>query len=184
MESEITNLTVLLDEPSRGLHPREVDALFSALSELRDEGNTVIVVEHDLGIIEKADHIIEVGPGPGVNGGKIVAEGSPIEISASDTATGRWIREKKHKAQPRKRVPEKWMIIKGANENNLKAETVEIPLNCPRRSLWSIRKRKKHPHNRHNRTNTGSHTAHHQHSQGTTGTWSIPEPNRLHRNGH
>ncbi len=128
--SEITSLTVLLDEPSRGLHPREVDALFTALAELRDEGNTVIVVEHDLGLIGNADHIIEVGPGPGVRGGEIVAVGSPEDIKASDTATGRWIRDQKHAGKPRKRLPLKWMTITGAGENNLKAEPVKIPLNC------------------------------------------------------
>ncbi len=126
--SEITNLTVLLDEPSRGLHPREVNALFEALRELRDEGNTVIVVEHDLEIIEKADYIIDMGPGPGVLGGEIVAEGSPDEIMESDSVTGRWLREQGENAKPRNRKPEKWMTIKGARENNLKAENVKIPL--------------------------------------------------------
>ncbi len=126
--SELTNLTVLLDEPSRGLHPREVNALFDALAELRDEGNTVIVVEHDLELIEKADHIIDMGPGPGISGGKIVAEGSPEDIRKSESVTGKWLRNKHSKFISRNRKPKKWLIIKGARENNLKRETVEIPL--------------------------------------------------------
>jgi len=126
--SEITNLTVLLDEPSRGLHPREVNALFDALTMLRDEGNTVIVVEHDLEIIEKADHIIDMGPGPGVHGGLIVAEGTPEEIKKTDSVTGRWLRKQSGSEKPRNREPTKWMTIKGAHENNLKGELVKIPL--------------------------------------------------------
>ena len=126
--SEITSLTVLLDEPSRGLHLREVNALFDALSELRDNRNTVIVIEHDLEIIEKADHIIDMGPGPGAYGGKIVAEGTPEDIMRSDSVTGRWLKEPNRKTSSRKRRPEKWMIIKGARENNLKGESVTIPL--------------------------------------------------------
>jgi len=126
--SEITNLTVLLDEPSRGLHPREVNALFEALAELRDEGNTVIVVEHDLEIIEKADHIIDMGPGPGVMGGEIVAKGTPKEILESDSITGHWLRDPEKRTAPRGRKPEKWMTIEGARENNLKGESVKIPL--------------------------------------------------------
>ena len=126
--SEITNLTVLLDEPSRGLHPREVNALFDALAELRNEGNTVIVVEHDLEIIEQADHIIDMGPGPGAMGGEIVKEGSPDEIRKTDSVTGKWLRDPSEKAVPRNRKPRKWMTIQGARENNLKGDTVKIPL--------------------------------------------------------
>jgi excinuclease ABC subunit A len=127
--SEITNLTVLLDEPSRGLHPREVIALFDALADLSKKGNTVIVVEHDLEIIDRADHIIDMGPGPGAFGGEIVAEGSPDEMRETDTITGRWLREQFKKVTPRYRKPKKWMRIHGARENNLKGEDVKIPLN-------------------------------------------------------
>ena len=126
--SEITNLTVLLDEPSRGLHPREVNALFDALAMLRDEGNTIIVVEHDLEIIEKADHIIDMGPGPGVHGGLIVAEGTPEEIKKTNSATGRWMKKQTASVKPRNRNPREWMTIKGARENNLKGEMVKVPL--------------------------------------------------------
>jgi excinuclease ABC subunit A len=125
--SEITNLTILLDEPSRGLHPSEVNALFDVLGELRDEGNTVIIVEHDLEIIEKADHIIDMGPGPGILGGEIVAEGTIEEIKKANSITGRWLRYQE-KISSRRRKPRGWMKIIGARENNLKGETVEIPL--------------------------------------------------------
>ncbi|TFG07550.1 ATP-binding cassette domain-containing protein, partial [Candidatus Thorarchaeota archaeon] len=127
--SGLINLTVLLDEPCRGLHPQEVNALFEALAELRDEGNTVIVVEHDMEIIEKADNIIDMGPGPGIYGGNIVAEGTPDNIKASDSTTGKWLRKKVVKVNPGKRKPIKYMTIFGARENNLKGETVKIPLN-------------------------------------------------------
>ena len=75
--SGLTSLTVLLDEPTRGLHPREIEALLAALAELRGEGNTVIVVEHDLGFIRAADYLVDMGPGAGAAGGQIVARGTP-----------------------------------------------------------------------------------------------------------
>jgi excinuclease ABC subunit A len=128
--SEMNNLTIILDEPSRGLHPREVDALFEALSDLKKLGNTVIVVEHDLEIIDRADHIIDLGPGPGKKGGEIVAEGTPEEIKQTSSVTGKWLSKKIYQKSLRKKNPSCWMIIEGAEENNLKGETVRIPLNA------------------------------------------------------
>ena len=126
--SGLTSLTVLLDEPTRGLHPREVKALVEALKELRDEGNTVIVVEHDPGIIEEADHIIDIGPFAGTGGGRIAAQGTPREIAGKDTVTGAWLRgERRCTFRGHRRKPKKWIIIKGARENNLKNETIKIP---------------------------------------------------------
>jgi len=126
--SGLTSLTVLLDEPTRGLHPCEVKALVEALKELRDEGNTVIVVEHDPGVIEEADHIIDIGPFAGTGGGRIAAHGSPREIAGKDTITGAWLRrEKRCTFRGQRRKPGKWLIIKGARENNLKNETIKIP---------------------------------------------------------
>ena len=90
--SGLTSLTVLLDEPSRGMHPCELEALREVLEELRDEGNTVIVVEHDLLLIRAADHVIDLGPGAGVLGGEIVASGTPQDIARTDTFTGKWLR--------------------------------------------------------------------------------------------
>ncbi len=128
LASGLTSLTVLLDEPTRGLHPREVKALVGALKELRDEGNTVIVVEHDPGIIDEADHIIDIGPFAGVDGGRIAAQGTPQEIAGKDTVTGAWLRgERRCTFRGQRRKPGKWLIIKGARENNLKNETIKIP---------------------------------------------------------
>lgn len=124
--SGLTSLTVLLDEPTRGLHPREVNALFGALAELRDEGNTVILVEHDMEIIEKADHIIDMGPGAGVNGGTITAQGPPSSIIESGSVTGKWLRGRANEARE-PRTPSGWMTIKGAVENNLRGDPVRIP---------------------------------------------------------
>ncbi|MBN1682021.1 ATP-binding cassette domain-containing protein [Candidatus Bathyarchaeota archaeon] len=126
--SGLTSLTIILDEPSRGLHPSEVNALFDALKELCDEGNTVIIVEHDPEIIRKADHIIELGPGPGVAGGKIVAEGTPETIIKAGTVTGKWIQKNLIKISQKRRQPKGWMKIIGAKENNLKDIETRIPL--------------------------------------------------------
>ena len=127
--SGLTSLTVLLDEPSRGLHPSEVEALLGALKELRDEGNTVIVVEHDPVLIHAADHLIDLGPGPGVAGGKVVAEGTPEQVAQADTVTGAWLRGERqiNLARPR-REPRCWMTLRGARENNLRGEDVRLPL--------------------------------------------------------
>jgi excinuclease ABC subunit A len=127
--SGLTSLTVLLDEPTRGLHPCEVNALTGVLKELRDEGNTVLVVEHDLQLIREADHLIDVGPLAGTGGGTIVASGTPAEVAEQDTITGRWLRGKSGSDVRRnRRKPNKWLVIAGARENNLKGEPVEIPL--------------------------------------------------------
>jgi excinuclease ABC subunit A len=90
--SGLTSLTVLLDEPTRGLHPSEVAALVAALRALRDEGNTVIVVEHDLDVMAAADHLIDVGPGAGAAGGHVVAQGPPAVVRKADTVTAAWLR--------------------------------------------------------------------------------------------
>jgi excinuclease ABC subunit A len=127
--SGLTSLTVLLDEPSRGVHPSELEALLEALRELRDEGNTVIVVEHDLLLIRAADWIIDLGPGAGTAGGKIVANGTLQEIVEADTLTGKWLRgEQGEVPAGERRPPRSWLTIKGARANNLRGETVKIPL--------------------------------------------------------
>ena len=126
--SGLTSLTVLLDEPTRSLHPAEVDALLSALKTLRDVGNTVIVVEHDPQVMRNADHLIDMGPGAGQNGGQIVAMGTPEQVSRGDTYTGRWLRGER-RMQPRsRREPHAWLTIQGARSNNLKGERIDIPL--------------------------------------------------------
>lgn len=138
--SGLVGLTILVDEPSRGMHSVELEALLEALQELRDEGNTVIVVEHDLQIIREADHIIDLGPRAGALGGKLVAEGKPSDIIKSSTITGKWLQEDRRMKAAKKsgllrwmntiqrRQPKGWMIVKGARGNNLRGEEVKFPL--------------------------------------------------------
>ncbi|HEY95128.1 MAG TPA: ATP-binding cassette domain-containing protein [Dehalococcoidia bacterium] len=129
--SGLTSLTILLDEPSRGMHPQELEALTEALLALRETGNTVIVIEHDLQIIRAADHIIDMGPGAGVTGGEVVASGTPEEIASADTITGKWLRgtEKIEKHEGNADSDKnKRLTITGAHENNLHNIDVEIPL--------------------------------------------------------
>ena len=127
--SGLTSLTILLDEPTRGLHPREVAALIQSLRALRDEGNTVIVVEHDPVVIRAADHLIDVGPGAGQAGGLIVAQGSPEQVARADSLTGQWLRGERRAAVPRtRRTPPSWLIVRGARAHNLVGETIRLPL--------------------------------------------------------
>jgi excinuclease ABC subunit A len=127
--SGLTSLTVLMDEPSRGMHPSELEALLRALKQLRDEGNTVIVVEHDPLLIRAADHLIDMGPGPGVHGGQIVAQGTPEEVARRETVTAAWLRgERRLDGQDRRRSPNRWLEIRGARANNLCGGTVRFPL--------------------------------------------------------
>ena len=126
--SGLTSLTVLLDEPTRGLHPSEVDALVAVLGELCSEGNTVIVVEHDPEVIRAADHLVDMGPGAGVSGGQIVAQGTPEEVAAADTVTARWLRGERRLAIGPRRDPQDWMMVRGARANNLCGIDVQFPL--------------------------------------------------------
>jgi excinuclease ABC subunit A len=130
---EMSSLTVILDEPSRGMHPVEVDGLIGALKSLRDQGNTVIAIEHELDLIRAADFLVELGPGPGRHGGRVEFAGAPRAIGRS-TATGRWLREKpqtgigKDLESSVTRRPSAWAKVTGASGNNLRNITVEIPL--------------------------------------------------------
>ncbi len=127
--SGLTSLTVLVDEPTRGLHPSEVDRLLFALKHLRNEGNTVIVVEHDLQVISSADYIIDMGPGSGIQGGEIVAKGTPEDVVKKNTITAQWLRKEKSFNKPAtRRKPQGWIKLIGATENNLKGDPCEIPL--------------------------------------------------------
>jgi excinuclease ABC subunit A len=129
--SGLTSLTLLLDEPTRGLHPCEVDALIGALDGLRREGNTVIVVEHDPQVMRAADWVIDMGPGAGRLGGRVVAQGTPAEVTQADTLTGKWLRaplSPPGSSLLAQRTPQGWMTIRGARANNLKGETIRFPL--------------------------------------------------------
>jgi len=124
--SSLVDVMYIFDEPSVGLHPRDVHRLNELLGRLRDKGNTVIVVEHDPAVIEAADHIVDVGPGAGSGGGKIVFEGSYEKLLASGTLTGRHLKQ----ALPIKehvRKPSGKLRIKNARAKNLKNITVDIP---------------------------------------------------------
>ena len=121
----------VLDEPSIGLHQRDNDKLLDTLKRLRDVGNTLIVVEHDEDTMLEADYIVDIGPGAGVHGGEVVAEGTAEEIMRSENSiTGQYLSRKKFIPVPKKRRPGngKKLKITGAAENNLKNLTVEIPL--------------------------------------------------------
>jgi excinuclease ABC subunit A len=126
--SGLTSLTLLLDEPTRGLHPCEVEALLSALTALRDQGNTVIVVEHDPQVMLAADHLIDMGPDAGQQGGKIVAQGTPAEVARAESHTARWLRGERRMEPRQRRTPRGWLTINGARANNLKGERVALPL--------------------------------------------------------
>jgi excinuclease ABC subunit A len=121
----------ILDEPSIGLHQRDNDRLLKTLAHLRDLGNTLIVVEHDEDTMYAADHIIDMGPGPGIHGGYVVAEGSIDDIMrCEESQTGLYLSGKKRIEVPEKRRKPngKWIKIVGARENNLKNISVDIPL--------------------------------------------------------
>lgn len=130
--SGLTGVLYVLDEPSIGLHQRDNDQLLTTLKRLRDLGNTVIVVEHDEDAILTADHVIDMGPGAGLHGGSVVAEGTPEQIQASEMSlTGQYLRGAKYIPLPANRrpiQPEKSIVLEGASINNLKDVTARIPL--------------------------------------------------------
>ena len=128
--SSLVGVLYVLDEPSVGLHQRDIGRLINMLKKLRDLGNTVIVVEHDEAIMQNADHIIDLGPLAGEKGGEIVAEGSMEKIIKANTLTGRYLsgKEKIEIPQNRRKSNNEFLQVKGARENNLKNINVKIPL--------------------------------------------------------
>ncbi|MGH1438568.1 MAG: excinuclease ABC subunit UvrA [Cellvibrionaceae bacterium] len=128
----LVGVMYILDEPSIGLHQRDNDRLLRTLVHLRDLGNTVIVVEHDEDAIRQADHVIDIGPGAGVHGGKVIAQGKIAAIKKSkDSLTGQYLSGKKAIAVPEKRQaadPKKQLVLSGASGNNLQDVTLSIPL--------------------------------------------------------
>ncbi|AEG71891.1 excinuclease ABC subunit UvrA [Ralstonia solanacearum] len=132
--TSLVNTLFVLDEPSIGLHPRDLDRIVQAMQRLRDAGNTLVVVEHDPSVMLAADRLIDMGPGPGERGGTIVFDGTPASIRAADTLTGaylsgrhrvadatHWQRRAVDEATPR-------LVLEGAGEHNLCDITVEVPL--------------------------------------------------------
>ena len=128
--SSLVGVLYILDEPSIGLHQRDNARLLQTLKHLRDIGNTVLVVEHDEETIMEADHVIDMGPGAGVHGGEVVAQGTPAEIlEHPDSLTGHYLSGRLSIAVPKqRRRAEKFLTLLGAAENNLKNIDVSIPL--------------------------------------------------------
>ena len=128
--SQLVNVLYILDEPSIGLHQRDNEKLINALKNLRDIGNSVLVVEHDKDMIIEADHVIDVGPAAGVHGGYIVAQGTPAEILKSHTTTAQYINGEKSIEVPktRREGSGEFIELKSANGNNLKDVDLKIPL--------------------------------------------------------
>jgi excinuclease ABC subunit A len=128
--SSLMGVLYILDEPSIGLHQRDNLRLISTLKHLRDIGNTVLVVEHDEETIESADHVVDMGPGAGIHGGEIVAEGTPHQIMDNkDSLTGKYMSGELSIEVPKKRrKPTGKLTLYGASENNLKDLDVEFPL--------------------------------------------------------
>ncbi len=130
--TSLVNTMFVLDEPSIGLHPRDMNRIVEAMHRLRDAGNTLVVVEHDPAVMLAADRLIDMGPGPGERGGQVVFDGTPEAIRSADTLTGAYLGARKHvglggikrfvtAATPR-------LIVEGVREHNLKGVTVEFPL--------------------------------------------------------
>jgi len=129
--SRLRGVLYVLDEPSIGLHQRDNERLIHALEQLRDLGNTVLVVEHDEDTIRHANYVVDLGPGAGRLGGRVVAEGTPEQIMACpDSLTGRYLSGTTsvlHRTQPRQ-LTDKWLTVTGAREHNLQDLTIRIPL--------------------------------------------------------
>ncbi|MFF3495388.1 ATP-binding cassette domain-containing protein [Streptomyces sp. NPDC002795] len=124
--SSLTGMTYIFDEPSVGLHPRDVGRLNDLLLRLRDKGNTVLVVEHDPDVIAVADHVVDMGPAGGADGGRVVFEGTPGALRRADTVTGRCLR-RTGGVKERPRAATGHMTVEGARVHNLKDVTVRVP---------------------------------------------------------
>jgi excinuclease ABC subunit A len=129
--SSLVGVLYILDEPSIGLHQRDNQRLLNTLKRLRDLGNTVLVVEHDRDTMLDADYLIDMGPGAGIHGGHIVAEGTPAQVMANPKSlTGKYLSGEIEIPVPsrRRQISNRWLTVKGAKENNLRDLTVQIPL--------------------------------------------------------
>ena len=132
--TSLVNTLFVLDEPSIGLHPRDMDRIVAILHRLRDQGNSLLVVEHDPQVMRAADRIIDIGPGPGERGGELVFQGTPAELLGCDQSlTGAYLSGRKRIEAPRPPKPpvdgEPMLTIRGAREHNLRSIDVNIPLN-------------------------------------------------------
>ncbi|OME87106.1 excinuclease ABC subunit A [Paenibacillus sp. FSL A5-0031] len=129
--SSLMGVLYILDEPSIGLHQRDNDRLIETLEHMRNLGNTLIVVEHDEDTMLAADYIIDIGPGAGIHGGMVIAEGTPEEVMANENSlTGQYLSGRRFIEVPseRRKTSDKWLEVRGAKENNLRNVNVKIPL--------------------------------------------------------
>src|SRR5690606_26763272 len=125
--SALTDVTYVFDEPTIGLHPHDVQSMNDLLGRLRDQGNTVLVVEHEPETIAIADHVVDLGPGAGTGGGSVCFEGTVEGLKKSDTLTGRHL-DYRATLKQEVRTPSGSLEIRGADTNNLKSVDVDIPL--------------------------------------------------------
>ncbi len=135
--SQLTGACYVVDEPTAGLHPRDTDRLLKTLLNLRDQGNTVVIVEHDLDVIRQADHVIDIGPGAGSHGGHLLAAGSPDTIALDENSiTGHALRRRSLSgstvqlppSEPISFEPTSWLTLSGATQHNLQDVTLRVPL--------------------------------------------------------
>ena len=126
--SRLVDTLYVLDEPTIGLHPRDVEQFLGVLCQLRDRGNTVLVVEHETSVMRRADRVLELGPGAGEHGGELVFEGSFSGLSKADTATGRALRERLPSSRRAPGPPKAWLRLEGATLHNVRELDVAIPL--------------------------------------------------------
>jgi excinuclease ABC subunit A len=128
--SQLQGITYILDEPSIGLHQRDNHRLITALKNLRDIGNSVLVVEHDKDIMLAADHLIDIGPKAGYHGGRVMSQGHPLDVLKNDTLTAHFLNGEREIAVPKKRREGngKELVLEGANGNNLRNVTATFPL--------------------------------------------------------
>jgi excinuclease ABC subunit A len=129
LASPLTDGVYVLDEPTVGLHARDTGRVVGLLRELTERGNTVLVVEHDLDVVRAADHVVELGPGSGAEGGRLVFSGTPEELASADTRTSAWLRGEAALPERKRRQPAgPWLAVHGARAHNLRDVDVEIPL--------------------------------------------------------
>ena len=127
LNSPLTDITYVFDEPTIGLHPHDIQRMNVLLGQLRDKGNTVLVVEHKPEVIEIADHVIDLGPGAGTTGGRVVYEGDVAGLAKADTITGKHLGDRAS-LKPSVRTPSGFLEVRGASTNNLQDVDVDIPL--------------------------------------------------------
>ncbi len=126
--ASLTGTLFVLDEPTVGLHATDIPRLAGAMTDLAKAGNTVLVIEHDRGVVERADRVVELGPGAGPRGGTILFDGTPDALVKTDTPTGRAWRKDRARAERGRKEPRGTIEIRGARENNLRCDEVNVPL--------------------------------------------------------